>query len=331
MGGKKVCPDVKKAVELCKSIKKESQSGKKLPKYCDEFSKTMVRMKITLYGPELKGDSNPEAVAELIESIIAGDFFEEVLAVFLLLDFESRKDFGIIFNHCCRREIKNSIPIITYVQKSDKVTELLLKGYESPEVALITGSMLRVIFEDLEVVRKLINSALFYSFFKYVADANFDIASDAFSSFRDVLTRHKDLIAQYLEKNYDAFFDKYQGLLTEGNYVTRRQSLKLLSELLLDRSNFNVMTRYISDENNLKLMMTLLRDKSKNIQFEAFHVFKVFVANPKKADAILKILVLNKTRLLQFLDGFHNEKEDEQFADEKQFLMRQIEGLPNEV
>lgn len=35
------------------------------------------------------------------------------------------------------------------------------------------------------------------------------------------------------------------------------------------------MTRYIADETNLKMMMNLLRDKSKNIQFEAFHVFKV--------------------------------------------------------
>ena len=35
------------------------------------------------------------------------------------------------------------------------------------------------------------------------------------------------------------------------------------------------MTRYIESEANLKVMMNLLRDKSKNIQFEAFHVFKV--------------------------------------------------------
>lgn len=39
------------------------------------------------------------------------------------------------------------------------------------------------------------------------------------------------------------------------------------------------MTRYISKPENLKLMMNLLRDKSPNIQFEAFHVFKV---NKKK-------------------------------------------------
>lgn len=35
------------------------------------------------------------------------------------------------------------------------------------------------------------------------------------------------------------------------------------------------MTKYISKPENLKLMMNLLRDNSRNIQFEAFHVFKV--------------------------------------------------------
>jgi hypothetical protein len=35
------------------------------------------------------------------------------------------------------------------------------------------------------------------------------------------------------------------------------------------------MTRYIANADNLKLMMNLLKDKSRNIQFEAFHVFKV--------------------------------------------------------
>lgn len=86
------------------------------------------------------------------------------------------------------------------------------------------------------------------------------------------------------------------------------RSLQLLGELLLDRANFNVMTKYISDQQNLKLMMNLLRDKSKNIQFEAFHVFKVFVANPNKAKPILDILIKNREKLINFLSNFHNEK-----------------------
>ncbi len=75
--------------------------------------------------------------------------------------------------------------------------------------------------------------------------------------------------------NRPQFFASFTTLIRSDNYVTKRQSLKLLGEILLDRANFNVMTRYIANEANLKMMMNLLRDKSKNIQFEAFHVFKV--------------------------------------------------------
>lgn len=78
---------------------------------------------------------------------------------------------------------------------------------------------------------------------------------------------------------------------------------------MLDRSNFNVMTIYISNPENLKLMMNLLRDKSRNIQFEAFHVFKVFVANPNKVRPILDILVKNREKLLTFLGNFHNDRQ----------------------
>jgi calcium binding protein 39 len=83
------------------------------------------------------------------------------------------------------------------------------------------------------------------------------------------------MVAEYLERNYDRFFASYTALVLSKNYVTKRQSLKLLGEILLDRANFNVMTKYIANEANLKMMMNMLRDKSKNIQFEAFHVFKV--------------------------------------------------------
>lgn len=106
------------------------------------------------------------------------------------------------------------------------------------------------------------------------------------------------------------------------------------------------MTRYISSADNLKLMMNLLRDRSRNIQFEAFHVFKVFVANPHKTRPIVDILVKNQDKLIHFLGNFHNDRQgklsiftclsvsvntnlldDEQFNDEKAFLIKQIQEL----
>jgi calcium binding protein 39 len=73
------------------------------------------------------------------------------------------------------------------------------------------------------------------------------------------------------------FFKAYTPLTNSPNYVTKRQSLKLLGEILLDRSNYATMTRYIADVGNLQGVMNTLRDKSRNIQYEAFHVFKVSI------------------------------------------------------
>ena len=137
----------------------------------------------------------------------------------------------------------------------------------------------------------------FYKFPHYIETTTFGISCDAYTNLKETLTRHKTMVAEYLDKNYDRvsfylclspmslrtdhftlepqFFSSFTTLILSNNYVTKRQSLKLLGEILLDRANFNVMTRYIASETNLKMMMNLLRDKSKNIQFEAFHVFKV--------------------------------------------------------
>jgi calcium binding protein 39 len=150
---------------------------------------------------------------------------------------------------------------------------------------------------------------------------------DAFVTFKDLLTRHKPLVAQFLLENYDAFLERYRLLLESENYVVRRQSVKLLGELLLDRANLKVMMAYVSDVSNLKLMMNLLKDASKSIQFEAFHVFKVFVANPNKTRAIVEVLVNNRDKLLAYLEDFHNDREDEQFKEEKAVIMREIAEL----
>ena len=101
----------------------------------------------------------------------------------------------------------------------------------------------------------------FAKMFEYMQSASFEIARRG-GRFGD-FTRHKALVSEYLEKN-SSFFGAYNQMLEKGNYVTRRQSLKLLSELLLDRANRSSMLRYIGDVENLCLMMNLLRDEARS-------------------------------------------------------------------
>lgn len=305
----------------------QNGDSRRTQKSSEEVSKCLSAMKNMLYGT---GDHEPqtEQIAQLAQEVYNSSLLLFLIKHLSRIDFEGKKDVASIFNHLLRRQIGTRTPTVEYICTRPEILTALMEGYENQEVALVCGQMLRECCRYEELARIMLYSDNFYKFFSYVEVSTFDIASDAFSTFKELLTRHKILCAEFLENNYDDVFQNYQKLLNSENYVTRRQALKLLGELLLDRHNFTTMTRYISSPDNLKLMMNMLREKSRNIQFEAFHVFKVFVANPNKERPILEILLRNKERLVDFLSKFHTDRsEDEQFNDEKAYLIKQIKEL----
>ena len=148
------------------------------------------------------------------------------------------------------------------------------------------------------------------------------------TAMKDILTKHKQMVCQYLCANFDLFFSMYNAILVKSkSYVTKRQSIKLLGEILLDRANYPVMIPYVDNGKNLELCMELLRDERKMIQYEAFHVFKVFVAKPEWSPKVGEILFKNKEKLLRFLPRFLEDRtEDDQFTDEKSYLIRRIQN-----
>ncbi|EPQ27412.1 uncharacterized protein PFL1_04950 [Pseudozyma flocculosa PF-1] len=302
-----------------------SGSSESRRKASEEVSKNLYQIKVILYG-DGENDPQPDQVAQLAQEVYNNDLLQLLVRDISKLEFEAKKDVSQIFNNLLRRQIGTRWPTVEYLSTKPEVLFTALRGYENPEVALNTGMILREMLRHEPLAKLLLHSERFYTFPDYIEKTTFGISCDAFANFKETLTRHKAMVADYLEHNYDRFFAMYTELLMSPNYVTKRQSLKLLGEILLDRTNFNVMTRYISSEDNLKMMMNLLRDRSKNIQFEAFHVFKVFVANPKKPPVIENILRRNRERLVAFLGNFHNDKDDEQFVDEKQYVLQIIES-----
>ena len=51
--------------------------------------------------------------------------------------------------------------------------------------------------------RLVLEGPLFAQFFEKVEVTNFEVASDAFATFKDLLTRHKALVARFLASHYD--------------------------------------------------------------------------------------------------------------------------------
>lgn len=72
-------------------------------------------------------------------------------------------------------------------------------------------------------------------------------------------------------------------------------------------------------------------NESNTLFFNSTFILQVFVANPHKPKPILEILLRNKEKLVEFLTKFHTERsDDEQFNDEKAYLIKQIKDLKSE-
>ena len=239
----------------------------------------------------------------------------------------------------------------------DEVMSSLIKGHDcalhggQADCSLHFGSILRSclrhvpLYQELTITSERTERYIYPFLEKYVHLPNFDISSDAMETLRIIMTgggdKHvdeqaqqamADIAANFLTRDYDGIWNKrFNPLLLadKANYMTRRMALQILSTVLLTRSNYAVMIKYVAERDNLILVMKLLRDTSPHITLDAFHVFKVFVANPNKPPEIVKILSMNSNKLCAYLQTIHKDREevDTQFRDEKALIIATIEGL----
>lgn len=308
--------------------------NKSLSKIAGEMAKPVSALKtLTLQSEEdvLKGDY--ELQMFLIKEIYESDLLEILVEEIEKFPFEARKDAVIIFNSLLRRQIPPNRQIVAENLRDNRraLLKTLLELYDKPERTLHYGLMLRECVKYEILAEIVLNLPEFERLFDYIQLPTFDVSSDAFATFKDLLTRHKNLVTVFLTSNYDLVFKRLNGLLSSENYVTRRQSLKLLGEILHDRRNYDVMLKYVSEVENLKLLMCQLRDKSEKIQFEAFQVFKIFIANPNKPKPIYDILCKNRDKILHFLENFSvqgKQMDDRNFNEDKIFLIEKLQLLP---
>ena len=304
-------------------------AGSTRDKLIEHISKYLAMARAHLFGSLEENKQPTTATVDGFTQAIAGTQFGVLLIRNIAeLDFEARKDGAQVLGAAIRHQVGDAFPAAEMAARERELIDLLIKGYEDVDIALNVGHVLRDCLRHENVTRVILMSPEFNRFFDLVSHPNFDVASDAFACFRDALTRHKALVASYLEQYYDHFFTRFSALMKSDNYVTKRQSVKLLGEILLEPINRPIMHRFISNVENLKLSMILLRDKSKNIEHEAFHVFKVIAANPYKPVAIKKILFKNQEKMIQYLEGFLAERnEDAQFVEDKETVIARIAEL----
>ncbi|KAF2858847.1 Mo25-like protein [Piedraia hortae CBS 480.64] len=347
-------------VHSTKELVQRLTSDPKAAKIEEELVRNLMQLKISLQGsPDV--DATPEQVYNVVNAVLAEDVLPELVECISLIPFEARKDVQAVISAVFRYRSSGSSAsaepdaLSEVLHRQPGIVVKLCHGYERKESASACSGVLKEalkwdavaavilyderddpaktvdIYGDIDVSQPASGEGVFWRFFEWIDRSSFEISADAFDTFRLILTKHKPLVSQFVATNAERFFEKYNEVLIKSeSYVTKRQSIKLLGELLLDRQFYEVMTFYVDSGDNLKLIMWQLKDERRMVQYEAFHVFKIFVANPNKSYDVLKFLIMNKDRLLKFLPRFlENRTDDEQFNDEKTWLLKTIGSLPD--
>jgi calcium binding protein 39 len=170
-----------------------------------------------------------------------------------------------LFSTFLRRKTGEDYLTVEWLQERPVVISALLSGYDTHSVALNCGRILRECVQFEKLAKMVLYNPLFYGFFRWVEQDSFDVAADALLTFKvrgnckervadgdqsalisraqEVLSRHPTMSVEFVDNNYFSFFKEYTGLLCSDNFVTKRQSIKLLANILLTRAYFPVMMR----------------------------------------------------------------------------------------
>ncbi|KAK8806611.1 hypothetical protein WA588_003175 [Blastocystis sp. NMH] len=303
-----------------------------VPKYGRRLNKRLWQMKNFLFGKGTR-DPNMDECEELSKEIIDKHFVIQVLLAFPKLDFEERKSFTQVFCTLLNRDHYKFASRYMLSREGSDILLCIMNAYGDPSLTMNAGLMLREcirircihdrILSDDQLIEPL--------FTKYIYNSNFDISSDAFQTIRELLRTNRQLVSVRLKPQGELckrIFGWYRILLQSSNYMINRVMIKLLAEFMLDKINFDIMIAFVADADNLKLIMNLMCSPYETIQFDAFNVFKIFVANPDKSRDVETILQMNKQAMIAFLATFlPGKNNDEIFADEKKYVVSLLNRL----
>mmetsp|Transcript_103780 Transcript_103780/g.300181 ORF Transcript_103780/g.300181 Transcript_103780/m.300181 type:complete len:361 (-) Transcript_103780:155-1237(-) len=263
---------------------------------------------------------NGEASADLTAELLANDVPRKLLECLQALEFEDRKSAARLLDVLIRRVTKEggeaATQVVEYVRTHPVLVSRLLEGCQNEEVFFLCAQLVRSCVESEELTKAMLEAGSAPHLLGLAAHENFEISSEAFGALQNLLVSNKRLSAPYVQDNFAQFFTAFHVLLTqERNYVIQRQAIRLLAELLLDAEFQPIMSEYVKNAHFLQIHMNLLINDSVAIQLEAFHIFKLFVANPFKPPRVQVILARNRRGLIRKLRTFYDkQKGDENFS-----------------
>ncbi|KAE8665059.1 putative Auxin-responsive family protein [Hibiscus syriacus] len=151
---------------------------------------------------------------------------------------KARQNVTHVIANLQKQKVNSKVITSNYLGNNLDIMDTMLPCYEDGDIAWTYGSILRECIRHQNVARYVLESYHMKKFFQYLQNPNFDIASDVQATFKELLTRYKSTVAEFLSANYNWFFHEYNTkLLQSESYITRRLAVKLMLLALIEKKN----------------------------------------------------------------------------------------------
>ena len=258
-------------------------------------------------------NNNNKSFSSFTEELFSSDIILELIVKLPQIGFENKKLIATIVCNALLLKIDDRLVTVDYICKKPDILFSLIDTYRygRSDLTLNCGRILRKCLKHECLARIVLNCQKFTEFFSYVNQQTFDVAMDAFLSFRLLLTTHNELSEEYLTQNCDLFFDNYIKLINSHNYVTKRQSLEILALILTASSTIREL--FCKQSQRLSLILDLFWHHYRHIRFRALNIFNVLISSDKESQhsmAIMQFLLQNndRQRLVAVLKNFRDCK-----------------------
>ncbi|GLT99265.1 hypothetical protein SLE2022_167120 [Rubroshorea leprosula] len=162
---------------------------KALEKAMEEVEKNFATMRCMLSG-DGEVEPNMDQVLQLAVEICKEDVLDLFINKLPILGWEARKDLVHCWSILLKQKVDSINCCVQYIEKHFELLDFLVVCYDNKEIALNCGNMLRECIKFPTLAKYILESPSFVLFFKFLELPNFDVVSDAFSTFKDLLTKH---------------------------------------------------------------------------------------------------------------------------------------------
>ena len=318
------CYELRSMLQRDDTVQSSPAAQRGFPKYFDRVHQ--------IIAGEAQIGRSPTAKQELADVFAGDNLATAIIGGLARLDFETSKQLLLMLAALLSVSPRLQASLISSIPS---ILPPLLQGYTDPKLYIVTGQFLREMVQWPALAQCILTVETLSTLATFSKSQIFEVSADAFETLKSLFYSEQPYMPDFLATNYSDLVRIIDGLRDSDNYFLKRQSLALIYKLLDNPRNDLFRQMYAREPDHLKHAMTTMKTESaRQVKVEAFLVFACIVeiltqqpADVQQQSQSLKIVRKNMDRLVEYVQLFAQDLEDEKFQAIKRRLLESLRLL----